>query len=226
MIAFTSLQQELARQVRESRLDHDALALPLKICELVECKATCCHDGVFLEPEERAIIADTIESHRDLLESYDWRAEEIFERHDGRWKSVSLASDDHPEDFPAHFPKTRCVFLDARHRCVLQRLAMDEGKHPWFWKPFSCWMHPLILQAGARGERPLLTLATPGDDPAAEPGYPGFSSHTPCGMKCSGGPPASETLRTELEMLGRIAGRDLSGELAREDAGFTFPSRG
>ncbi|BCU76739.1 hypothetical protein [Luteolibacter sp. LG18] len=214
MIAFTSLQQELARQVREARVDHEAFAMPLKICELAECRATCCHDGVFLEPEEREIIGEVIGSHADQLARYGWEAPEIFQRlPDGRWKSVTLPDDAPAAAFPAHFPKTRCVFLDAEHRCVLQRLAMDEGRHPWFWKPVSCWMHPVILKPGRRGERPVLTLATPDHDPAAHPGYPGFSAFTPCGMSCGGGPPARQTLRAELELLGELADREVTGEL-------------
>lgn len=215
MIAFPTLQQELARQVREARVDHEAFAMPLKVCELAECRATCCHDGVFLEAEEREVIADVVASHAERLAEYGWEAPEIFQRmEDGRWKSVTLPDDSPPASFPAHFPKTRCVFLDAEHRCVLQRLAMDEGRHPWFWKPVSCWMHPLILKPGRRGERPVLSLATPENDPAAHAGYPGFSAFTPCGMTCAGGPPARQTLGAELELLGDLAGRDVCGELA------------
>ena len=222
MIAFASLQQELARQMREACVDHEAFAIPLKICELAECRATCCHDGVFLEPEEREVIAEVVESHAERLAEYGWQPPEIFQRMEGgRWKSVTLPDESPGASFPAHFPKTRCVFLDTERRCVLQRLAIDEGHHPWFWKPVSCWMHPILLKPGRRGERPLLTLATPGNDPAAHSGYPGFSAFTPCGMPCEGGPPARQTLAAELDLLGSLAGRDVCGELAAvaEDRG-------
>lgn len=216
MTSFPSLQRELARQVREARLDHAAFEMPLRVCELTTCRATCCHDGVYLDAEERAVIGEVIADHPEQLAAYGWQADAIFQIVDGRWKSVTVASDDHPEDFPAHFPNTRCVFLDGQHRCVLQRLAMDEGRHPWFWKPISCWMHPLILQPGARDERPLLTLATPENDPAAQPGYPGFSAFTPCGAVCSGGPAAKQTLAAELKLLGDIGGRELLSELGND----------
>ncbi|MGC4016226.1 MAG: hypothetical protein QM755_17145 [Luteolibacter sp.] len=215
MIAFPSLQQELARQVREARVDHEAFGMPLKVCELAECRATCCHDGVFLEPEEREVIGEVVAAHRERLADYGWQLPEIFQQMaDGRWKSVTLPDESPATSFPSHFPKTRCVFLDAEHRCVLQRLAMDEERHPWFWKPISCWMHPIILKPGRRGERPVLTLATPENDPAAHPGYPGFSAFTPCGMPCKEGGPARRTLGAELELLGGLAGRDVCGELS------------
>ncbi|MES2995549.1 MAG: hypothetical protein V4733_01940 [Verrucomicrobiota bacterium] len=166
MPAFPMLQQELAAQLREARLDHAAFGMQLKICRLADCRAACCHDGVFLDAEEREVIGNLVVSRAETLETYGWHAEEIFENGSGRWKSVTLPDHGVNADFPAHFSKTRCVFLDAEHRCVLQRLAADEGKHPWFWKPISCWMHPLLLKPGTRGGRPLLTLATPENDTA------------------------------------------------------------
>lgn len=214
MIAFRSLQQELVRQVREARVDHAAFEMPLRICELSACRATCCHDGVYLDAEERAVIGEVIATHEERLTEYGWSAPEIFQQTDGRWKSVTIPDEKSSAEFPSHFPKTRCVFLDAEHRCVLQRLAMDEGRHPWFWKPVSCWMHPVILKSGSRGERPVLTLATPENDPAAHAGYPGFSAYTPCGTACASSPPARETLAGELALLGEIAGRDIRSELA------------
>jgi hypothetical protein len=215
MIAFPSIQDELARQIREARVDHEAFEKPLKICELADCRATCCHDGVYLEIEERDILAEVIATRAERLATYDWNEPEIFQQmDDGRWKSVTLPDPAPAQKFPAHFPKTRCVFLDSGHRCVLQRLAMDEGRHPWFWKPVSCWMHPLLLKPGHPGGRPELTLATPENDPAAHSGYPGFSAFTPCGIPCKSGPPAHQTLAPELDLLGRIAGRDLIRELA------------
>lgn len=212
--AYPEQQRELRRQLREAALDHASFSTPLRVCELAECMATCCHDGVFLETEERDVIDEVVRTHRGRLESYGWRETEWFTRENGRVKSITKPAETLPASFPAHFPRTRCVFLDAEHRCVLQRLAMDEGRHPWFWKPISCWMHPLVLRS--RGGRPLLTLPAGGDDPSSGPDYPGFSSHTPCGLPCSGGEPASLTLAPELRLLSEISGRDLLAELAPE----------
>lgn len=214
--AYPGLERELARQIREAELDHAGLALPLRVCELSVCRATCCHDGAYLEPEESGVIRDLIEGRRNPLRAYGWERDEFLETVRGRDRTVTVAAPDAAlaDDFPAHFPRTRCVFLDDRHRCVLQRLAVDEGRHPWFWKPVSCWMHPLLLRPRARGGRPVLTLARPGTDPAEGTDYPGFGSCTPCGTPCPGGEPAWMTLRTELELLSEISGRDLVRELA------------
>jgi hypothetical protein len=212
-IAYPGIERELARQVREAALDHEAFATPLKVCELAKCRATCCHDGVFVDAEQQAGIAGVI----DRLGKFGFSSSEWREIRDGRVKTATRPAVEPAGDFPEHFPRTRCVFLDDGHRCVLQRLAVAEGRHPWWWKPVSCWMHPLLLRQ--REGRPFLTLARPGADPAAGPGYPGFGSCTPCGMEAAGGDPAWRTLRGELGLLGTIGGRDLVGELGAGDAG-------
>lgn len=217
--AYPGIEETLSRQLREAALDHEAFTMRLKACELPKCRATCCHDGALLTDEEMAGIGEAVEGHRDLLASYGWTAEQYLTETGRQGRTVTLEADGEAlaEDFPQHFPKTRCVFLDPQHRCVLQRLAMDTARHPWWWKPVSCWMHPLLLRPPAGSDRPLLTLARPGSDPAAENGYPGFGSCTPCGVETADGLPAWQTLRPELELLGKISGRDLVRELGGDE---------
>ncbi|WP_396255722.1 hypothetical protein [Haloferula sp. A504] len=212
-IAYPGAERELGRQIHEAALDHEAFAMPLKVCDLSKCRATCCHDGVFLDAEQESGIAGVA----GRLAKYGFHRSDWRERRGGRIKTATVGASEVElaEDFPAHFPITRCVFLDSQHRCLLQRLAVDEGRHPWWWKPVSCWMHPLLLRQ--RDGRPFLTLATPQGDPAAAPGYPGFGSFTPCGMPCDEGEAAWKTLRGELEMLGQLAGRNLIAELSRDE---------
>lgn len=214
-IAFEPMARALGEEVRAAALDHEAFARPMRVCELGKCRATCCHDGVFLDATERRVLEGVVEEQREALARMGWREEGFLEEQNGRCKTRSVAAHDEElaEAFPAHFPRTRCVFLDEQHRCVLQRLAVGAGRHPWFWKPVSCWMHPLLLKRRGDG-RPWLTLARPGNDPAAKAGYPGFGSCTPCGMEVPGGEPGWKVLGGELELLGELAGRDLVGELA------------
>lgn len=218
--AYPGIEEALSGQLREAALDHGAFAMRLKACELPKCRATCCHDGALLTDEEMAGIGEAVEAHRDLLAGYGWEEERYLTEEGRQGRTVTLEAGDEllADDFPPHFPKTRCVFLDAGHRCVLQRLAMDTGRHPWWWKPVSCWMHPLLLRPPAGSRRPVLTLARPGHDPAAGKDYPGFGSCTPCGIANPAGPEAWETLRPELELLGKISGRDLLRELGGGEA--------
>ena len=213
--AFPRLELELGRQVREARLDHEVFQRPLKVCDLTRCRATCCHDGVYLCDEEREGIDGALTGNADLLIKYGWSRSSWEESRDGRMKTRTIDADDSElgEGFPAHFPKTRCVFLDGEHRCVLQRLSVDRGHHPWWWKPVSCWLHPLLIRRQPDG-RPVVTLAQPERDPAARPGYPGFGSFTPCGVSPEEGPPAWQALRGELDLLGKLGDRDLVAELS------------
>lgn len=208
--AYRAAEADLAEQVRRAELDLGALNMPLLRCELSKCRATCCHDGVVVGEDEIKVMEGVLDTEGKRLRAFDWWAEECFAHEDGHWKTAT-----HPappgklgENFPSHFKRKRCVFLDEAHRCVLQRLAMDdEGRHPWFWKPISCWMHPLLLKAAARrGEPPLLTIVRGGDDS-------GFADCTPCGHMEPSGRPAWEALREELEFLGEIGGRDLIKEV-------------
>lgn len=193
--AFTKTAEQLARQLKEAAVDHSAFERRLPLCELSKCRATCCHDGVMLSPEEA-----------EKLKSLG-AGDDLFQQRDGceKTKTVEATAGELADDFPGHFPKTRCVFLDDEHRCQWQLRAVAEGKHPWFYKPTSCWMHPVLLTQ--RDGRPLLTILSTGQDHLA------FASHTPCGREEEAAELARINLKTELEMLSRISGRDFPGEL-------------
>jgi Fe-S-cluster containining protein len=207
----------LREQLREAQLDHEAFEQKIKPCELARCRATCCHDGVYLSAEEADGIQALLQKHGGQLRAYGLQLPEqsiIASRGGKSLKTATRDAEDGElaDDYPAHFPKTRCVFLDEEHRCVLQRLAVEEGKHPWFWKPISCWMQPLRLEQRGQ-ERPVLTLPGAQNDPMKRDGYPGFSSCTGCGREEAGGAKAGVTLKAELEMLGDLGERDLVREV-------------
>lgn len=216
VLGFPETIADLARQTREAELDHEAFAMPLKVCDLGRCKATCCHDGAWLGDEEAAVIQRVIDDFGGELQACGWSGAGVV-REGRRWRTevVEASALELADDFPGHFPRTRCGFLNAEHHCVLQSLAQKQGRHPWHWKPVSCWLHPLLLSRP--GGRPRLTLARAGQDPSAHAGYPGFGSCTPCGMPSEGAGRAVSALRGELEMLGCIAGRDLLAELGVGD---------
>jgi hypothetical protein len=114
------------------------------------------------------------------------------------------------KDYPAHFDETACAFLMEDARCGLQVLAEMDGKHPWYYKPFSCWLLPIKLWKGA------IRLFDKITDPFLYPDYPGFISCIHCGRTDESGAPASELLTPELEYLGKLLNRDLIGELASD----------
>ena len=192
---FRETAGQLARQLREAAVDHHAFERGLAVCELVKCRAMCCHDGVILSDEEAEVL------------SIHGGADGLAQTVDGTRRTITTGAtkDEMAEDFPDDFPKTRCVFLDSEHRCHWQLKAMDEKRHPWFYKPTSCWMHPLLLVQ--REGRPVLTILASSED------RKGFASKTPCGQQDKDAPPARVSLNAELEMLSLISGRDFVGEI-------------
>lgn len=192
---FEETARRLGRKLEEAAVDHAAFEVGLAGCELTRCRATCCHDGVILGEEEYEILGGLSD------------AGGFVQREDGAWKTATVEASEGvlAEDFPAHFAKTRCVFLDEEHRCRWQLRAVEEGRHPWFYKPFSCWMHPVLVEE--REGRPVLTLKRPEEDEV------GFATQTPCGKSEKNAPKAYRSLQSELEMLSGLSGRDFVAEL-------------
>ena len=117
-------------------------------------------------------------------------------RHFGR-KTATSPHDYRNPDFPAHFPRTRCVFADAQGFCELEKLGRERGMHPWTFKPSTCWLFPLQEKNG-RPERPV---SHPGEDPYRQKGYPGYATFTHCGRHDPAGQPWRKALLRESNYL-------------------------
>ncbi|MDF1850062.1 MAG: DUF3109 family protein [Verrucomicrobiales bacterium] len=217
---FPEAYKHLADLVREMTLDQESLQQPLRRCDLNQCQGTCCHDGVYLSSEEARVIREISPEVNGALRSSRWSLPKQTVVY-GRWREVAsgpkTATREAPErdiipDYPSHFPKTSCVFLLPDARCALQVWATERGLHPWYFKPLTCWLHPLSIRAGA-DHKPRLTLPTPETDPQRYEDYDGFSCRTHCGRREEQGEAAWKVLQDELEVLGKIGNRDLISEL-------------
>ena len=222
--AYEQTGQILADQLREAVIDHEAFEQLIRPCELSRCRATCCHDGVYLSGEEAGRIRKLVNEHGEELAGYGLSLpDDPMVSLEGKLKTATRAAEEGElaEDYPAHFPKTRCVFLDREGRCGIQRLSMEQGRDAWFDKPLTCWIHPIvILPVNRERLRPVVTLVSPESDPQKKEGYPGFASCTHCGRPDQDGKKARqarEVLAAELEMMGKISGRDILGELNAEE---------
>ncbi|MDC0088310.1 hypothetical protein OAI07_02085 [Akkermansiaceae bacterium] len=222
--AHQETAEVLGQQVREALVDHPAFAAKVRACELERCRATCCHDGVYLSAEEADGVKSLLTEHREKFQSYGLTLpdEPILSVRGGKSLKTATRLADEGElaaDYPAHFPKTRCVFLDRKGRCGIQRLSMELGRDAWFDKPLTCWIHPIVILPETRERsRPVITLVSPENDPQKDSsaGYPGFASCTHCGRPDNDGAPASDVLAAELAMLSKVSGRDLLSELNAE----------
>jgi len=212
--AYRETAEIVREQIREAKIDLEALQKPIRACEISRCRATCCHDGVYLSEEEKHGIEALVREHGDAFS--DLTEQAIISARAGKaWKTATRPAKEGElaADYPSHFPKTRCVFLDHQGYCGIQRWSMEQGREPWFDKPLTCWIHPLILlPRNAERSQPLLTVVTPEDDPQTSKNYPGFASCTHCGRPDQGGEPAYQVLEKELEALSLLSGRDLLSE--------------
>lgn len=222
MTVFKSTAAELATQLRHALVDHEAFEILLRPCELQRCGATCCYDGVYLSEEEAGIVTELGTLLRHDFPQYGLSIPEfpVVRARGGRAFKTAVRDAQDGElvaDFPSHFPKTRCVFLDEIGRCGLQMLSLDQGMDPWYLKPLTCWIHPIaILPETRERPRPVITVHSKENDPQNKLGYPGFGSCTHCGREEVGGAPAWQVLEAELKALGQLAGRDFYAELAAD----------
>ncbi len=163
----------------------------LRPCVLSECEGMCCHDGAWLEDHEVEGLRRLVFRRRSAFPGLPDR---FLERVGHAHKTATRPHAWARADFPAHFPRTRCVFALADARCALQVLAEADGAHRWAYKPRACWMHPLRLSASG----PLPPPRDAADDWDRADGYPGYVCYTRCGAHHEDGLPWEEALADEL----------------------------
>lgn len=214
----------LGEIVSGMELDVEALRRPLQRCRLSDCGGNCCHDGAYLGDEEASVIREVVKTSRSDFERLGLEIPEkavVYGSWQGSISGPKTATRPAPmkakiAGYPPHFPDTACVFLLSDARCSLQVLARERSLPPWYYKPVTCWMHPLTIE-GVDEDRPVLTLHSEANDPQRFEGYDGFVSRTHCGRTCAGGDPGYRVLAEELQFLGGLAGRNLIAEIEAEE---------
>lgn len=104
------------------------------------CNGECCHYGVYTDLKEHEnilAIKDKIIPLMDETQSKnisDWF--EPAEEDDDFESGVAVGTE---------IVNEKCAFLDKNGLCVLQRLALEEGKHKWKYKPIYCVLFPLTI---------------------------------------------------------------------------------
>lgn len=172
-------------------------------CDLRDCEAVCCYDGVYLLPGEEARIAAAVAADPEGFAHVpaEWAVDGSWR---GRVEGRKTATRPHaygPGKLPAHFTATRCVFVLEDGRCALQVSAEAGGLHPWALKPTACWMHPLRLGPDGRPRPPPRDPRH--DEDRVEPDYPGYVTSTPCGRHRDDGEVWQNALAEELRYLRR-----------------------
>ncbi len=229
--AYAAEEADLRRRMDGGRVDAGSFQRPLARCEISSCRGMCCYDGVYVNQGSAAVIERVATTHAEFFAGLGLRLpDQVIVEGRWPWKPGGLktavahrAFSRTVTGFPSHFNDTACVFLTRDGRCALQLLSVRLGRHPWYYKPVKCWMHPITLEGDARA---VLLLHDARTDPYRVPGYDGFVSRIFCGRTCPGGAPASSVLADELTFLSRIVGRDLVAEAAAAPADVRTPAAG
>jgi hypothetical protein len=217
MTAFPRTEANLREQLSAAAVAAGSLQRPLAPCDLARCKGMCCHDGVYLDEGEAAVLPGLAEREADFFRELGLNLPETVVVEGSflglisgpKTATVPRVWRERVSSYPAHFNDTACCFLLDDGRCSLQVLSQARGFHRWHYKPTGCWLHPLTTDYSP--EAPI-GLHDETSDPYRIGGYDGFLSRTFCGRTPAEGPPAFETLREELAFLGTVIGRDLVSE--------------
>ena len=215
--AFAETEKKLRERCATVEFDTPSLTRKLGRCELSHCRGMCCYDGVYVDEDTGRVLetlavvraADFRDMGLDLppqiLEKDRWRPSGLVTDYRTALKPFPFAAA--VDGYPAHFRQTACVFLIEDGRCGLQALAERDGRHPWFYKPIPCWLHPISVSETGVTVHDELT------DPYRFPWYDGYVTRTFCGRTCPEGAPAAEVLSDELTLLRQI----LAGDSGAED---------
>lgn len=149
-------------------------------CRALNCVGVCCYDGAYIEEAEKTQIENFMKQypeHFDLNKQYfemkNWK-----DQVEGlKIKTKTFIYQD--KDYPHHFEKTACIFQEENGSCLLQRLAVEGGMHPWRIKPVTCWLFPI---RGTKKGALRSPLKVDEKDPHFyDETYPGYFSYLPCG---------------------------------------------
>ena len=113
-------------------------------CDVNLCFGECCYYGVYTDLKEHDFI---MENKEKIIEAMD----------DSQPKDVSkwFEKPEKDEDFESGIAvgtevyNDKCVFLDKKGFCTLQKMAMERGEYKWKYKPLYCILFPLVIYEGA-----------------------------------------------------------------------------
>lgn len=105
-----------------------------------QCNGECCHYGVYTDLNESKMILGIKDKIIPLLD-------ETQSKNISDWFEAPEKDSDFPSGVAVgtNIVNKKCSFLDKNGLCTLQKLAMNEGKHKWEYKPLYCILFPLTI---------------------------------------------------------------------------------
>jgi hypothetical protein len=214
LTAFKVARAALRKRLATASIDPAEFQRKLTRCSLPRCRGMCCYDGASVDNDTGAAIQDLATTRASEFASMGLNLPQTVIVN-AEWNGVvgtKTATKPFPyrslvDGYPEHFNETACVFLLEDGRCGLQILSEGDGKNPWYYKPFTCWLQPIKLTDSA------IRLYDEATDPYRFPDYDGFVIRTFCGRTEQCGQPAAEVLKEEIDFLGKLLDRDLLAEV-------------
>lgn len=108
------------------------------------CNGECCNYGVYTDLKEYDMIMNIKDKVIPLMD-------ETQEKNIEKWFEQPEEDDDFDSGVAVgtEIINGKCTFLDRDGLCVLQRLAINEGRNKWHYKPLYCILFPLTVYQGS-----------------------------------------------------------------------------
>jgi len=109
-----------------------------------QCNGECCYYGVYTDLNESKMILGIQDKIIPLLD-------ETQSKNISDWFEAPEEDSDFASGIAVgtNIVNKKCSFLDKNGLCTLQKLAMNEGKHKWEYKPQYCILFPLTIYENA-----------------------------------------------------------------------------
>ncbi|MDP3149870.1 MAG: DUF3109 family protein [Ignavibacteria bacterium] len=104
------------------------------------CNGECCYYGVYTDKVEHEKILSLKDKLIPLMD-------ETQSKNVDDWFEEPEPDDDFDSGIAVgtEVINGKCTFLDKNGLCVIQALAINEGKHPWDYKPVYCYLFPITV---------------------------------------------------------------------------------
>lgn len=105
-----------------------------------QCNGECCYYGVYTDKAEHEKILSLKDKLIPLMD--ETQSKDIT-----TWFEEPQEDDDFDSGIAVgtEVINGKCAFLDKNGLCVIQSLAINEGKHPWDYKPLYCYLFPITI---------------------------------------------------------------------------------
>jgi hypothetical protein len=232
LTAYPQSEQACRDELSQATLNIDSFKQIRQRCSLSNCHGMCCYLGTNVNQETAEVIQKVVEEEAEFFESLglqlpkeviiDDEEYEYLPVTEREWKGLCSIKKTAIKDkqfanivsaYPKHFTNTVCVFTLDDGRCGLQVLGEAKGLHPWYYKPFTCWIFPILIAPGEG--TPEIALPSPETEPWHLPdyNYDGYFTKTFCGRPSDCGQVGYILFQKELKFLSDIVGRNFVQEL-------------